>query len=182
MVSLWCWTCLEWLGITLKISLLLLLKECSQYYRYWQCYSQGFWIKLNTHYCLSANSQWILLCGLVCQLKFYHCIYPIPVWSLTNKSLLSCDHVLDFLYFEPSPAAYIVLVGPHHWHLLTWIQETYPVWYRQTVITGIEMGAGRNVSHLIIEYADYHQPIKMLILSTVIFSIFHCVMLWWIIL
>ena len=35
-----------------------------------------------------------------------------------------------------------------------------------------EMGAGRNPSHWIIESADYLLPIKMVILSTELFSVF----------
>ena len=29
-----------------------------------------------------------------------------------------------------------------HWHVLTWIWQTYLAWYQQAVNTGIEMGAG----------------------------------------
>ena len=53
----------------------------------------------------------------------------------------------------------------------TWIWETCLAWYQQAVITGIEIGAGRNLSHWIINSADYLQPIKMLILSFELFSV-----------
>ena len=58
-----------------------------------------------------------------------------------------------------------------HWHVFTWIWETYLAWYQQVVFTGREMGAGRSLSHWIIESAVYLQPIKMLILSTELFSV-----------
>ena len=41
----------------------------------------------------------------------------------------------------------------------------------EAVITGREMGAGRSLSHWIIESAVYLQPINMLILSTEFFSV-----------
>ena len=58
-----------------------------------------------------------------------------------------------------------------HWHVLTWIWETHLTWYQQADVTGRGMGAGRSLSHWIIESADYLQPIKMLILSTELFSV-----------
>ena len=58
-----------------------------------------------------------------------------------------------------------------HWHVFTWISETHLAWYQQAVITGREMGAGRSLSHWIIESAVYLQPIKRLIISTELFSV-----------
>ena len=42
---------------------------------------------------------------------------------------------------------------------------------QQAVIAGREMGAGRSLSHWIIKTAVNHQPIKMLIISTELFSV-----------
>ena len=41
-------------------------------------------------------------------------------------------------------------------------------WYQQADITGRQIGAGQNLSHWIIKFADYLQPIKLFILSTVL--------------
>ena len=62
---------------------------------------------------------------------------------------------------------------PNHWHVFTWIWEMYLAWYQQAIITGREMGADRSLSYWIIELAVYLQPIKMLILSTELFSLSH---------
>ena len=58
-----------------------------------------------------------------------------------------------------------------HWHVFTWIWETCHAWYQQVVITGREMKASRSLSHWIIESADYVLLIKLLILSTELFSV-----------
>ena len=51
----------------------------------------------------------------------------------------------------------------NHWYVFIWFREMYHAWYQQAVITGWEIAEGRNLSHWPIEYAYYHQPIKMLI-------------------
>ena len=58
------------------------------------------------------------------------------------------------------------LIGP-----FIWIWETSMAWYQQVVITGREMGAGKNLNHWIIKSVDYLHPTKMLILSTDFFSV-----------
>ena len=52
-----------------------------------------------------------------------------------------------------------------------WIWETSMAWYQPVVITGREMGAGKNLNHWIIKSVDYLHPTKMLILSTDFFSV-----------
>ena len=56
-------------------------------------------------------------------------------------------------------------------HAFTWISVTYFAQYQQAVITGKEMEAGRSLIHWIIESAVHLEPIKMLILSTKLFSV-----------
>ena len=53
------------------------------------------------------------------------------------------------------------LIGP-----FIWIWETSMAWYQPVVITGREMGAGKNLNHWIIKSVDYLHPTKMLILIT----------------
>ena len=90
----------------------------------------------------------------------------IPNWSVSKILKIEYEGGRFVIMYAITPFyLWCNAMQCNHCHVFTWIWEMCLAWYQQADITGRQMVAGRNVSHWIIKFADYIQPIKLFILN-----------------